>query len=179
MFLAILSIFGGWVAAPHLIGGTDYFDKFLHPVFAAYAPASRCNRIAEASRSRRQSMLLHALTGWPVIIAPARPSTRLVVLHQEPGRRRKSWRKRCARLYTLILHKYYVDEIYTAAIIQPLLWISTNVLWHVVDEGVIDGTVNGTARVARETGAQLREIQSGNTRSYARWVVIGAVGITC
>ena len=71
-----------------------------------------------------------------------------------------------------------MDELYNAAIIQPLLWISTNVLWHVVDEAVIDGTVNGVARVARESGSELREIQSGNARSYATWVVIGAVGVT-
>ena len=61
-------------------------------------------------------------------------------------------------------------------IVAPLLWISTNMLWHTVDEGVIDGTVNGSARVAREAGGQLRELRSGNTRSYASWVVIGAVG---
>jgi NADH:ubiquinone oxidoreductase subunit 5 (subunit L)/multisubunit Na+/H+ antiporter MnhA subunit len=71
-----------------------------------------------------------------------------------------------------------VDEIYGFLIIQPLLWISTNVLWHFVDEGVIDGTVNGTARVARETGSHVREIQSGNARSYATWVVIGGAGVT-
>jgi len=47
-----------------------------------------------------------------------------------------------------------------------------------VDEGVIDGTVNGVARVAREGGEQARELQSGNARSYATWVVIGAVGFT-
>jgi len=80
--------------------------------------------------------------------------------------------------YTLLLNKYYVDEIYLALIVRPLLWVSTNVLWHVVDEGIIDGTVNGTARVAREAGGQLRELQSGNARSYATWVVIGAVGVT-
>jgi NADH-quinone oxidoreductase subunit L len=80
--------------------------------------------------------------------------------------------------YTLILNKYYADELYNAAIVRPLLWISTNVLWHVVDEGLIDGAVNGVARVARESGTELREIQSGNARSYASWVVIGAVGVT-
>jgi NADH-quinone oxidoreductase subunit L len=80
--------------------------------------------------------------------------------------------------YTLLLNKYYVDEIYLAVIVRPLLWVSTNVLWHTVDEGIIDGTVNGTARVAREAGGQLRKLQSGNARSYATWVVIGAVGMT-
>jgi NADH-quinone oxidoreductase subunit L len=80
--------------------------------------------------------------------------------------------------YTLLLNKYYVDEIYLALIVRPLLWLSTNVLWHVVDEGMIDGTVNGAARVARGVGGELRKLQSGNTRSYAGWVVIGAVGVT-
>ena len=37
--LAILSVIGGWVAAPHLVGGPDHFSNFLNPVFTAYAPA--------------------------------------------------------------------------------------------------------------------------------------------
>jgi NADH-quinone oxidoreductase subunit L len=80
--------------------------------------------------------------------------------------------------YTLLLHKYWIDELYNKVIVAPLLWISTNVLWHVVDEGAIDGTVNGVARGLRESGGRLREIQSGNARSYATWVVIGAAGVT-
>ncbi len=61
----------------------------------------------------------------------------------------------------LLLNKYYVDEIYAALIVRPLLWISTNVLWHVVDEGVIDGVVNGTATVARESGSQAAQAAVG------------------
>jgi hypothetical protein len=48
----------------------------------------------------------------------------------------------------------------------------------VIDEGVIDGTVNGVATAARESGGEARKLQSGNTRSYAAWVIIGAVGFT-
>jgi NADH-quinone oxidoreductase subunit L len=173
--LAILSTVGGWVAAPHLVGGTDYFEKFLHPVFAAYAPAG-----VEGTPEAVEApgiMLLHALTGWPVLIALAGLLIAwwfYIKSPQTPKKLAESLRGP----YTLVLHKYYVDELYNAVIIQPLLWISTNVLWHVVDEGVIDGTVNGVARVSRETGSELREIQSGNARSYATWVVIGAVGVT-
>jgi len=90
----------------------------------------------------------------------------------------KRWAQSARGLYLLLLNKYYVDEVYAALIVRPLLWISTNVLWHGVDEGVIDGVVNGSARVARATGGQLRELQSGNTRSYASWILIGAVGFT-
>jgi NADH-quinone oxidoreductase subunit L len=175
IFLAILSTVGGWVAAPHLIGGTDYFEKFLHPVFAAYAPAG-AEGAAEALETPGM-ILLHALTGWPVIIALVGLFVAWWFYIKSPATPKKLADSLRAP-YTLLLHKYYVDELYNATIIQPLLWISTNVLWHMVDETVIDGTVNGVARVARESGSALREIQSGNARSYATWVVIGAVGVT-
>jgi NADH-quinone oxidoreductase subunit L len=175
ILLAILSTVGGWVAAPHLVGGADYFEKFVHPVFAAYAPATAETAVEAAEPAGM--MLLHALTGWPVLIALIGLLLAWWFYIKSPQTPKKLADSLRAP-YTLILHKYYVDELYNAALIQPLLWISTNVLWHVVDETVIDGTVNGVARVTRESGSQLREIQSGNARSYATWVVIGAVGVT-
>jgi NADH-quinone oxidoreductase subunit L len=175
IFLAILSTVGGWVAAPHLVGGTDYFEKFLHPVFTAYAPAG-AETAAEAAEPAGM-MLLHALIGWPVVVALVGLLVAWWFYLKSPQTPKKLAESLRAP-YALVLHKYYVDELYNAAIIRPLLWISTNVFWHAVDETVIDGTVNGVARVARESGSQLREIQSGNARSYATWVVIGAVGVT-
>jgi NADH-quinone oxidoreductase subunit L len=174
ILLAILSIIGGWVAAPHLVNRPDYFSNFLNPVFAAYAPVAP--PVPEPSESAGIT-LLHALTGWPVIIALLGLLLAWWFYIKSPDTPKKLAQS-LRGPYTLILHKYYVDELYNTAIVQPLLWISTNILWHVVDEGLIDGTVNGTARVARESGAQLREIQSGNARTYASWVVIGAVGVT-
>jgi NADH-quinone oxidoreductase subunit L len=175
IFLAILSTIGGWVAAPHLVGGTDYFEKFLHPVFTAYAPTGAETALEAAEPAGM--MLLHALIGWPVLIALAGLLLAWWFYIKNPQMPKKLAESLRAP-YGLVLHKYYVDELYNAAIIRPLLWISTNVLWHGLDETVIDGTVNGVARVARESGSELREIQSGNARSYATWVVIGAVGIT-
>ena len=81
-------------------------------------------------------------------------------------------------LYTLVLNKYWVDELYAAAYRPAAALDFDNVLWHAVDEGLIDGTVNGSARLARESGGELRELQSGNARSYATWIVVGAVGVT-
>jgi NADH:ubiquinone oxidoreductase subunit 5 (subunit L)/multisubunit Na+/H+ antiporter MnhA subunit len=60
-------------------------------------------------------------------------------------------------------------------IVQPLLWISTHVLWKAVDVGTIDGAVNGIAEGLTVVGDGSRRTQSGNTRSYAVWVVIGAI----
>jgi len=175
IFLAVLSTVGGWVAAPHLVGGTDYFEKFLHPVFASYAPTGAASAVEAAEPPGM--MLLHALIGWPVLIALAGLLVAWWFYIKSPQLPKKLAESLRAP-YALVLHKYYVDELYNAAIIRPLLWISTNVLWHGLDETVIDGTVNGVARVARESGSELREIQSGNARSYATWVVIGAVGVT-
>ena len=78
-------------------------------------------------------------------------------------------------VYTTLLNKYYVDELYAAVIIKPLMWISTNVLWKGVDVAGIDGAVNGIASGATSIGDAVRHTQSGNTRSYAVWVVIGAI----
>jgi NADH-quinone oxidoreductase subunit L len=80
-------------------------------------------------------------------------------------------------IYNTLLHKYYVDEIYDALVVKPLLWISRNVLWQTVDVRVIDATVNGVAEGATGIGDGVRHTQSGNTRSYAVWVVIGALVI--
>jgi NADH-quinone oxidoreductase subunit L len=78
-------------------------------------------------------------------------------------------------VYTTLLNKYYVDELYAATIVKPLLWLSTNVLWKTADVAAIDGTVNGIAHGAMGIGDRVRHTQSGNTRSYAVWVVIGAL----
>ena len=91
-------------------------------------------------------------------------------------------------LYMLLLNKYYVDEIYAALIVRPLLWISTNVLWHVVDEGMIDGIVNGSATVARESGgeaaqaaigqhAQLRHVGGHRRRGFHVFLLLLVLGM--
>jgi len=70
-----------------------------------------------------------------------------------------------------------VDELYAAVVVNPLVWLSRKVLWQGVDVAGIDGAVNGIAESATAFGDRLRRTQSGNTRSYAVWVVIGALAI--
>jgi NADH-quinone oxidoreductase subunit L len=80
--------------------------------------------------------------------------------------------------YRLLTGKYFVDELYDFLIVRPLVWISANFLWRAVDEESIDGLVNGVAREAGEFGDRLRQLNSGNTRTYAAWVILGAVLLT-
>jgi NADH-quinone oxidoreductase subunit L len=93
---------------------------------------------------------------------------------RQPGKP-ESLAKSMRGVYTTLLNKYYVDEFYAATVVKPLMWVSTNVLWKFVDVAGIDGTVNGIASGATSIGDTLRHTQSGNTRSYAVWVVIGAL----
>jgi NADH-quinone oxidoreductase subunit L len=78
-------------------------------------------------------------------------------------------------LYTTLLNKYYVDEIYDATVVTPLVGVSRWVLWKGTDAGLIDGAVNGVGWLARSAGGVLRQLQSGNIRSYATWILFGSV----
>ena len=78
-------------------------------------------------------------------------------------------------LYTLVYNKYFVDEIYGAAVVKPVVNGSREVLWKGVDVGVIDGAANGVGARARNIGGVLRLLQSGDIRSYATWVLLGSV----
>jgi NADH-quinone oxidoreductase subunit L len=80
-------------------------------------------------------------------------------------------------LYNLVYNKYFVDEIYDATVVNPIITGSTTVLWHGVDQDVIDGIVNGVGTESKSIGGLLKQLQSGNIRSYATWVVLGAVAL--
>jgi NADH-quinone oxidoreductase subunit L len=80
-------------------------------------------------------------------------------------------------LYNLIYNKYFVDEVYDATVVNPMITGSRTVLWHGADQGFIDGIVNGVGSQSRGIGGILRLLQSGNIRSYATWVVLGSVAI--
>ncbi|HTB94214.1 MAG TPA: NADH-quinone oxidoreductase subunit L [Candidatus Sulfotelmatobacter sp.] len=159
MILAFLSLTGGWFALPALFGGKDYFAEFLSPVFGA----------AEAGGGEAAQSLEHILSVVAVVAATAG----LLVAWRMYSK--KVERGTSEGLHKLLYNKYYVDEIYAATVVRPLMWLSTNVFWKVVDAGMIDGAVNGVADGAAAVGDKVRHTQSGNTRSYAVWVVVGAL----
>ena len=73
--------------------------------------------------------------------------------------------------YTVLdSNKYYVDELYGAAIVKPILGFSRVVLWRFIDAGLIDSSITNSAHAVRDVGGGVREMQSGNIRSYAGWV---------
>ena len=79
--------------------------------------------------------------------------------------------------YEAVLNKYYVDELYAAFFVKPLVDGSTHVLWHGIDRKLIDDTVNNSAEGARHVSDEVRHMQSGNLRSYAGWIALGAAAL--
>jgi NADH-quinone oxidoreductase subunit L len=201
VILAVLSLGGGWMAAPEFGGGPNYFDTFLSPVFdsgklvhpgpyqVTEIPAGMAFPTSAARQVQEKDFTLfgqslgshevHALWIYAAIAVAVALIGFLIAFWmylRRPGKAdglANSWR----RAYTTLLNKYYVDEMYAFLVVRPLLWLSTNVFWKAVDVAGIDSTVNGIAHGAAALGDGVRHSQSGNTRSYAVWVVVGAIVI--
>ena len=75
----------------------------------------------------------------------------------------------------ILEHKYYVDELYDSAIINPINVGSREGLWKLFDLSVIDGIVNGLGRSVAQIGAVVRYLQTGFVRSYAAVILLGAL----
>jgi NADH-quinone oxidoreductase subunit L len=158
MILAVLSVAGGWVG----IGGR--FEHFLSPVFGEGASTVAPEAL---SRSTEVTLIMisvgAALLGWYLayLLYLKRPELPRKIADTLGG------------LYQAVVHKYYIDELYAALFVKPLVDGSTRILWHGVDQGVIDAAVNDTADGARHVSDAARHMQSGNLRSYAGWVAAG------
>ena len=90
-----------------------------------------------------------------------------------PGRLATSY----AGIRTMLLRKYWVDEFYNAVIVQPWLFFSRYVLGSVVETGVVQGGGLVATGATLGLGGLLRRIQSGNIRSYAGWLALGAAAV--
>ena len=170
--LAILSFVGGWV------GIHNRFDGFLSPVTkleVANTPAAETAAVpGEKEKSEEgggNTELILMITSVGVALLGFGAAWYLYKAHPEKP---AELAKAAGGLYTTVLNKYYVDEFYGATIVKPILLASTNLLWKGVDVTLIDGALNGSAAGAQETSRGVGRMQSGNIRSYAGWVAVGA-----
>jgi NADH-quinone oxidoreductase subunit L len=85
--------------------------------------------------------------------------------------------ERAAGVYSLLVNKYWIDQIYTGLFVAPLLFLSRYLLWGAVDRGVINGGGSLAAGSMRGLGALVQRVQSGNIRSYAGWLAVGAAAL--
>ncbi len=163
MFLAILSLLGGFLGFPPEHGG---LHRLLEPVFAgAEHLRGGPHHFGFGDVVLMLISLTVAVSGWLL-------ARRVYV--QEPGLEAQ-WIQRWHGYYTLLLNKYYVDEIYAKYIVRPLYALSESVLWRVFDVGVVDRLVNVVGQVMSLNGKFLSYVQTGYVRTYALTLVGGAV----
>jgi NADH-quinone oxidoreductase subunit L len=159
--LALLSAVGG------LVGYGNRFEHFLAPVFQDATGIAQ-----EASPESASNTLEYLLMGISVSVAGLGWFLAYLLysrLPQLPARIAAG----LGGLYGAVANKYYIDELYAVLFVKPLVEGSTTILWHGVDQGLIDAAVNDSADAARHVSDNMRHMQSGNLRSYAGWVAAG------
>ena len=166
--LAILSVIGGWVGVPEALGGHNEIEHFLAPVFsvgdssAAAEVAGHGTEIGLAVVSVVTAFLGFAVAFYFYILKPG--TSKMLTAKLKP-------------VHTLLENKFYIDEIYDAFILTPIMVVSRLLLAGLVDKGVVNGVPAATSAGVRGLGSLTRRMQSGNIRSYAGWLALGAAAV--
>jgi NADH-quinone oxidoreductase subunit L len=192
--LAIGSVAAGYVGVPHALRGANRIESFLEPSFervesrhpreAAKTEPAAATEMQRAAPQPPAEHEAHATAGTArteltlmgISSAVAIAGIGLAVFFWLRNRAAAAeMARRFGRVYRVLLGKYYVDEFYDAAIVQPIRRLSTGALWKGVDAGLIDGAVNGIGVAVRASSGGLRRAQTGSVRTYAASLFLGAV----
>ena len=160
VILAALSVVGGWI-------GIERFGGFLSPVVGPVLDPA--NQPGGKSLDIGLSVLAVAvaLIGW--FVARLFYSTK----NDRPTKLAAS----ASSVYTLLSHKYWIDELYTNAIVKPLTLASRYILGWIGEGLIVRGSAWLLAGVATLLGELVRRWQSGNLRSYSAWLAAGAAAL--
>ncbi len=200
--LAILSTFGGLIGVPYaissLVGGhpENYIEHTLEPVIArvpatagtgehgaepvwlspppqphdgapAFAPLEGHGPGEASHHSPEEIREERLLATMSVVIALVGIAAGWLIFKKRP----------LLQLPRLLENKYYVDEVYNAAIINPITVASREGLWKLFDVGVIDGFLHSLGDAVTETGKLVRHLQAGFVRGYAAIILLGALAV--
>src|SRR5688500_1746367 len=201
--LAVLSTIGGFIGVPYALGSlvsdhpTNYIEETLDPVVAKLpatdhapelpdhdphllspapqphdgAPAIRTlgeeGAAAVPHHSPEEVRMERILTVVSVLIAFLGIATGWFIFRKRP----------LLQMPRILENKYYVDEVYDAAISKPIKIGSREGLWKIFDIGVIDGFLHGLGQVVTEAGKFIRHLHGGSVRGYAAIILLGALAI--
>jgi NADH-quinone oxidoreductase subunit L len=171
--LGVLSAIGGWLNVPEIMGFLGvplWLHHWLEPVVGAPALAVTGGEPAHVSHQTEWILIgtavAVAVVGIVFAVVRLKPA-RLVPKEQavpEKG------------LARVLANKWYVDEIYDRAIVQPVVGVSRRLLWTVTDKWLIDGLlVNGSARLMGFFGRVGSYLQTGSVSTYAWAIAIGVL----
>ncbi len=180
MLLGVLSVVGGWIGIPAVLGGGNRFEHWLAPVFesgAAEGAAAAHGAAAAAAEGavHHSAALEYGLMGLSVAIALCGIGL-AYYLYRVRTEKPKEIAEAMPGIYDVVYHKYYVDEIYGFLFVRRIVNWSVW-LWQMFDAKFIDGAVNGIGSMVRRTGDSVRRVQTGVVGNYAFSLLLGAVVI--
>jgi len=167
--LGALTVLGGALNVPELFGGSAFLEHWLEPVTSVAHRLQPALEVAPATE--------WALVTGAVLVAALGIVGALRLLKAEalvPARRAPPE----TGLARLLWKKWYVDELYDALFVRPVMWLSREVLWKMVDARIVDGLlVNGTATASRAAGWLGSRLQTGEVGVYVVLFVIGVLAV--
>ena len=158
IILAILSAFGGFMGIPHM----SALEHWLEPVIPEH-------NIIAPNISAAMEWILMAVSVLGAVLGIG-----IALKGYSNIPKMEALAKRWAWLHKLLDNKWYVDEIYEAIFIRPLVGLS-NLIWKGFDVGVIDRLINGVGKTSEWTGQTVRVLQTGSIQVYAFVILIGIV----
>jgi NADH-quinone oxidoreductase subunit L len=169
LVLGVLAVIGGAINLPTFVGGHHALETWLEPVTAAGAAFAK----VELPHGSTEFLLV----GGAILVGAVGLllGYRATLARKIPAAKEAPEDTGIARVLN---RKYYVDELYDAAVVRPTVWLSRVVLWKGVDQGAIDGAaVNGSARVSRGLGWLGSRLQTGQVGVYVVLFLVGAIWI--
>src|SRR5512139_667548 len=182
MVLAVLSVIGGYIGVPHVLGGANHIHQFLAPVLGGGAESAKAHAgisiLSQAWASGGEAgghsaALEFVMMAISVVIALVGIGIAYLFYVKNPAlpkRAAEKWKG----LYKLVYNKYYVDELYEILFINSLKNLGTG-LWNGFDEFVIDGTINGIAYFIGLLSGVMRKMQTGLVQNYAFSMILGGI----
>ncbi len=177
MVLGTLAVIGGYVGIPKLIGDVlggipNYFEHYLEPVFKISEEFAKEHVHAAAHHSHA---LEWGLMGTSVLIAVIGISIAYALYIISPSIPAK-FTAAFPGLHKAVYNKWYIDELYDFLFVNPCKSLG-HFLWKGFDVLVVDGIVNGVAKVTMGFSGVLRHVQSGFVHNYALTMALGMVVI--
>jgi len=165
--LAILSAIGGFIGIPEIFSGEhgNVFHSWLSPVFRS--TEMKLHNFGSHTHFEEYLLMAISVAGALGGIFAARH-----IYINNPTIANKV-AKRFKSIYGLLFNKYYVDEVYDATVVNPIVNSSRSFLWKIFDAKIIDGLINGAARSVGDLSSFIRKIQTGVVQSYALVMMIG------
>jgi NADH-quinone oxidoreductase subunit L len=162
--LAVLSLVGGLIGIPEVLGGHHFLEEFLKPVFED-SSFRLIHHLSHDTEYLLMAVTVAVMAGAIYYAYKTYVADKTVPADSE---------EELKPLHKLVYRKYMIDELYEAIITRPLNFIGEG-LYKVVDNQIVDGVVNGCGYVLNGVSGVIRKAQTGNIGFYVFVMVISIV----